>query len=192
MSIQVNYGGVLKEIQMVQFDADFICDRIRQMPNDGLMVEWGSGGSTCKWLETLTDNQKLVTIEHNENWFNRVSRAIKNEFGDIKDKFTFHHIPEQYIEHGYANIIEEHPCGTAKYIYPNDTIWNADIFFIDGIARGACLMNVLYNRTKPNSVIMIHDYIGRENWYDWAVQHCNVEIFTDKEQHSSLALLTEK
>lgn len=190
--VAVNYGNILKEIQMVQFDADYICDKIKNMPKDGLMVEWGSGGSTCKWLETLTDSQKLITIEHNENWYNRVGRAVVTEFGDVSDKFTFYHIPEKYIEHGYGSLVEEHPCGTAEYINPDDKIWEADIFFIDGIVRGACLLTTLFKRKKPDSVIMIHDYVGREAWYDWAVQHCDVVTYTDKDQYSSISLITQK
>jgi hypothetical protein len=190
--VAVNYGNVLTEIQMVQFDADKICGIIKNMPKDGLMVEWGSGGSTCKWIETLTDDQKLITIEHNENWYNRVTRAVSAEFGDISNKFTFHHIPEKYIEHGYGSLQEEHPCGTADYLNPNANMWNADIFFIDGIARGACLLTTLFMRKKRESIIMVHDFPGREAWYDWATQHCTIETFTDQDQYSSLAILTQK
>lgn len=190
--VVVNYGNILKEIQMVQFDSDKICSIINAMPDDGLMVEWGSGGSTCRWIETLTNKQKLITIEHNENWYNRVTRAIEAEFGDVKDKFTFHHIPEKYIEHGYGHLGEEHPCGTDEYLNPNDVMWDADIYFIDGIARATCLITVLFKRRKRNSVIMIHDYVGREEWYSWSVQHCDVKTFTEQDKYSTLAILTQK
>lgn len=192
MSVKVNYGNILTEIQMVQFDIDYITNLIKNMPSDGLMVEWGSGGSTCKWIETLSDNQKLITIEHNDNWYNRVIRAIKTEFNDISNKFTFYHRPEKYIEHGYASLQEEHPCGTAEYLNPDNKIWDADIYFVDGIARGACLSTILFMRKKHNSLILLHDYPGREQWYDWVTQHYNIEVFTDKDQYSSLAILTQK
>lgn len=192
VSVVVNYGNILKEIQMIQYDVDIICNYIKNMPEDGLMVEWGSGGSTCRWIETLTNNQKLITIEHNESWYQRVTRAVNTEFGDLKEKFTFLHVPEKYIEHGYASIIEEHPCGTDEYINPNDKIWNADIYFIDGIARAACALTVLHKRKKPNSIVMIHDYVGREPWYSWASQFFDVQTFNDKDETSTLAVLTEK
>jgi len=162
------------------------------MPKDGLMVEWGSGGSTCKWLETLTDNQRLITIEHNENWYNRVTRAISAEFGDVSNKFKFHYRPEKHIEHGYGSLIEEHPCGTDEYINPEDDIWNADFFFVDGIVRGACLSTILHKKKKNDAVIMIHDYVGREDWYHWVVQFFDVQVFNDKDQYSSICILTPK
>lgn len=177
---------------MVQYDADQICNIIKNMPEDGLMVEWGSGGSTCRWLETLTNNQKLITIEHNENWYNRVTRAISTEFGDVSNKFTFYHISEKYIEHGYGSIIEEHPCGTDQYLNPDEKIWDADVFFIDGIARAACLLTVLFKRKKPDSVIMIHDYVGREYWYSWAAQYCDVTTFTEHDKYTTLSILKQK
>jgi hypothetical protein len=193
MSTVANYGNVLKEIQIMQSDIDVICDYINKMPEDGLMVEWGSGGSTCKWLETLTLNQKLITIEHNEDWYNRVARAIKNEWGDVSNKFKFYHIPEKFIQHGYGNIGEEHPCGTDEYINPpDDSIWDADIFYVDGIARATCLFSILLRKKKSNPVIMIHDYVGREEWYSWAVQYFNVQIFNQTDERSTLAALTPK
>lgn len=194
MSVSVNYGDVLTEIQMHQCDIDHMCSFIKNMPENGLMVEWGSGGSTCKWLETLTDNQKLITIEHNEKWYNRVNRAINREFGDVSNKFTFHHIPEMYIEHGYASIIEEHPCGTDNYLIANNDsrIWDADIYFVDGIARAACALTILYKRKKKSSIVLIHDYVGREPWYSWSSQFFDVKTFDDLDNKSSLAHLTEK
>ena len=37
--VAVNYGNVLTEIQMVQFDADKICGIIKNMPKDGLRAK---------------------------------------------------------------------------------------------------------------------------------------------------------
>lgn len=192
--VKVNYGGVLTEIQMVQMEADYICKTIRELPSAGKMVEWGSGGSTLKWLETLTPSQELITIEHNLNWFNRVSRAVNNEYGECPQNFTFLHAEEMYsFEHGYGHILEEHPTGTDKYLnpqVPDLNIWDAEFFFIDGIARAACLMTVLLKHTKKNPVIMIHDYVGREHWYHWAVQHCaEVKTFVDQDPNATLCQL---
>lgn len=182
MSTPADYGGVITEIQLGTKDIEYMENLIKNdLPKYALMVEWGSGGSTCKWLDTLDTNQKLISIEHNESWHMRVKRAISNHFGDLEtDKFEYFHIPEEYgFEHGYGNVIEEHPVGTREYINPRADIFDADIFFIDGIARAACLMNVLLHRTNKNAAIFIHDYVGREQWYDWAAQFCRVEIVGD-------------
>jgi hypothetical protein len=188
--VSVSYGNVITEIQMVQYEVDYMVDIIKSMPEDGLMVEWGSGGSTCKWIETLSANQKLISIEHNENWHGRVDRATKNHFDDLEKKFRYYHISEQFIQHGYGSLTEEHPTGTDNYILPPpDDFWDADVFFIDGIARATCLMMVLLKHTKPNPAIFIHDYLGRENWYSWASQLCDVEMIGDEGSYSTLARL---
>ena len=190
----VDYGDIIKEIQMVESEVNIVVDHIRNMPKNGLMVEWGSGGSTCKWIDTLSDDQKLISIEHNESWFDRVSRATKKHFPDLEKKFKYYHIPEQYdFQHGYATILEEHPFGLDNYVNPeDDNVWNADIFFIDGIARATCLMNVLLRRTKKDSVIFMHDYVGREEWYNWSVQLCNKETYDSDTEIPTLCKLFPK
>jgi hypothetical protein len=193
MSTPANYGNVITEVQMNQDEIDYVQNIIKNMPEDGLFVEWGSGGSTCAWLDVLGEKQKLISVEHNESWHSRVTRAVKNHFGDLGDKFRFFHIPEQYIEHGYGNPIEEHPMGTDKYLCPPpEDFFNADVFFIDGIARATCALVVLLKHTKKDPVIFIHDYVGREAWYEWATQFYNVEIVGDLEKKSTLARLYVK
>lgn len=177
MSIPVEYGNVITEIQMQPDEVEYMVNLIKELPESALMVEWGSGGSTCKWLETLTEKQKLISIEHNDSWHMRVTRAIKNHFGDVSERFEYLHIKEQHgFEHGYANIIEEHPFGTKEYLYPRSDIFDADIFFIDGIARATCSLVTLLKHTKPNPAIFIHDYVGREVWYEWATQFYDTEV----------------
>ena len=180
MATPINYGDIITEVQMTPEEFEYVQNLIKEMPETGTIAEWGSGGSTCLWIDALGPKQKLISVEHTENWYNRVSRGIKKHFGDVSDKFTFHHIPEEFIEHGYASLIEEHPCGTDKYIFPNDeNFFDADIFFIDGIARAACAMTVLAKARKKTPVVLIHDYVGRENWYSWASQFFTVEIVAE-------------
>lgn len=177
MSVPVSYGNVITEIQMQQDEIDYMVKLINDLPEDALFVEWGSGGSTCKWLETLRNLQRLISIEHNESWYNRVTRAVKNHFGDVSERFEYIHIPEAHgLEHGYGNVLEEHPFGTLTYMTPKDEIFDADVFFIDGIARGACAVNTLLRYTRPDAAFFIHDYVGRETWYEWATQYFDVEV----------------
>lgn len=188
--MEVNYGSILSEIQMQSGELNYMVDEIKKMPNDGLMVEWGCGGSTCKWLETLSGHQKLISIEHTDTWYNRVSRAINIEFGDVSSKFDFLYKPIKYdFRHGYATPMEEHPLGTDDYLNLPDKVWDADIFFIDGIARATCALLVLHKHRKPNPSIFIHDYVGRENWYSWATQFFEVETFQTETDKSTLCKL---
>ena len=187
--VKVNYGaGILTEVQMVQSEMDIIAQSVKDMPLSGTMVEWGSGGSTLKWLETMTDNQKLISIEHNPDWFRKVHTAVCKEYDIWPEGFTYLERPEQYIQHGYGSLIEEHPMGCAGYINPKGhDVWNADVYLIDGIARAACLLTVLAKHRKLNPVIYIHDYVGREEWYDWATQYFDVEYFTEADPDNTLA-----
>ena len=164
----------MTEIQMQPDEIEYITARIREMPEDGKMIEWGSGGSTVKWLETMTAQQELITIEHNPAWHMKVSEYI-NSRPDINQRFTYLFKPELYgYEHGYATIAEEHPFGLDDYLWPampRKRIGDADIFLVDGVARATCATLVNFLSTKPDPVIFIHDYYGREQWYAWAVKH---------------------
>jgi len=175
---KINYSGIITDIQMMNDEVDYITNLIKKLPENGKMTEWGSGGSTCLWLEEIKPGQKLYTIEHSEAWFLRVGRATSNHFGEgLSDRFQMFHIPEQHgYAHGYADIKEEHPYGSKDYINPGPEVFDSDIFFIDGIARGACALSVLLQCTKDDPAIFIHDYVGREDWYEWACQFFDTEV----------------
>lgn len=162
---------------MQQSEADCIIKEINKMPENGLMVEWGAGGSTCLWLENLQPSQKLISIEHNRNWKLLVEDAIETEFGDVSNQFTLLFQPRlvNYI-HYDASYTEENPCGMEEYINPKTDVFNADLYFVDGIDRGSCLVAILLQRKKENSIILMHDYVGRESWYKWASQFFNIEV----------------
>lgn len=169
MSVPVEYGP-MTEIQMQPEEIEYITKCITEMPSDGLMVEWGSGGSTVRWLETMTNNQELISIEHNEQWFDKVSEYIDTR-DDINDRFTYHFRPELYgTKHGYATPTEEHPMGLDEYFWPDERLYNADMYLIDGIARATCSIFVKMLSQKENPTIFIHDFTGREPWYRWATR----------------------
>lgn len=166
----------LSEIQMEPDEIDLMYDLIDKLPDDGLMVEWGSGGSTERWLKRMKGtNKRLISIEHNKQWHTKVTASVNelDEQGELsKHQFTYIYKPNLYpfrYSHGYASITEEHFYGLQDYISADDAIWDADIFFIDGVARNACAVSVLVHSRKPTPAIFIHDYVGREDWYAWAV-----------------------
>lgn len=176
MSIPVNYGH-MTEIQMQVDEVEEVTSRIKEMSSDGLMVEWGSGGSTIKWLETMAGNQKLITVEHNPEWHMKVNGYVITR-PDISDRLTYIYKPELYgFQHGYASVNEEHPHGLDDYFFPKKAMMDADIFFVDGIGRATTALLCKMLSTKTDPVIYIHDYVGREQWYSWATQ-----FFSKKEQ----------
>jgi hypothetical protein len=174
-----NYGEIITELQMMPDEVEYMTSFIRSQPDHIQMVEWGSGGSTCKWLELLNDTQKLISIEHNPEWYSKVSNAIAGHFGNISHRFTYHHIIPDHMglyDHGYGGLEEEHPIGLGKYINPSNDIFDSDIYYIDGIGRGACALTTLYKHRKPNPTIFLHDYVYRQALYDWVTQFFQVEI----------------
>jgi hypothetical protein len=160
----------MTEIQMHLNEVEEVTSRIKEMGTDGLMVEWGSGGSSIRWLETLTDNQRLVSIEHNSEWHSKVVEYLTTR-PELNNKFKYYLRPELYgFKHGYGIVNEENPHGLDNYFIPQSDILNANIFFIDGIARATTALFVKFLSTKDDPVIYIHDYYGREQWYSWSTQ----------------------
>ena len=146
------------------------------------MVEWGSGGSTLMFLPHF-ETGSLVSIEHNREWYDKVNDAIEIvPFSQkILSNFTYCWRPPSYENkhvdlrfYGYGVPFEENPCFAASYINPEPSgvkIFDADVFFVDGICRGAILATIRAIASNPNATVFIHDYYGqekREGWYDWA------------------------
>lgn len=174
-------------VQMIPSEVNYIVELIKSMPENGLMVEWGCGGSTLKWLETLTGNQRLISIEHTSMWYQKVNQVVQANFKDLGNRFIFINQPNRSeFTHGYGVASEENPVGLTKYIHPTDEIYDADIYFIDGIARSTVALSVFLKRKKKNSIVLIHDFIYRPEWYNVVGQFCNIELV------DSLAILTLK
>ena len=153
---------------------------------DTKMVEWGSGGSTTMFIKHFKTG-RLVSIEHNEEWYNKVSEeiVIGEEYPrEICDNFVYLFKPpmigERRLEinfYGYGVPFEENPCFASTYIDPTGDvfcppyIWNSDIYFVDGICRGAVLATIHAKAKNRNAAVFIHDYYGPEKrvpWYNWA------------------------
>lgn len=149
---------------------------------DTKMVEWGSGGSTLMFLPYFRTG-KLVSIEHNLEWFEKVNKAIESSEipTEALKNFSYLWRPPQFdgaqIDlrfYGYGVPYEENPCFAADYInpeYSGKDIFDADVYFVDGICRGAILATIYSRCTNPDAVVFIHDYYGdekREPWYNWA------------------------
>lgn len=163
----------LLSVQMMPDEIEYIENIIATLPDDGLMVEWGSGGSTLHWLSKLKPTQNLVSIEHSEGWYNQVAIAAAQYNNFV---YFGQAVSSEYYDHVYGQPSEENPFNTKNYVCPDKLIYNADIYFIDGIVRGACLAALLLNRKKKNSRILFHDYEPRYSAYDWITQFCKVEI----------------
>lgn len=161
------------------------------------MVEWGSGGSTTMFVKYFQTG-RLVSIEHNAEWYKKVSeemvyggeypRECLDNFSYIFKPPTFEDQPIDIRFYGYGVPFEENPCFASTYIDPTDdvfclNIWNSDIYFVDGICRGAVLATIHAKAKRRDAAIFIHDYFGPEKrvpWYNWASN-----LYTDVRQVGS-------
>lgn len=165
--------------RMDAVEIEYFEQLMKNKPEGTKMVEWGSGGSTVMFIPYF-ETGELISIEHNEEWFDKVSAELNT--GKYSDNalanFTYCFIPPSYLEkpvdkrfYGYGVPYEENPCFAKAYINPGVRVWDANIYLVDGICRGAILATLYAKALKPDADIYIHDYYGperREGWYDWA------------------------
>lgn len=139
------------------------------------MTEWGSGGSTLMFAPYFTYGT-FISVEHNQDWFGKVAAGL-HELGDpsFLQNVVYCFAPPLVDPrfYGYGVPYEENPCYAAHYIDPKIqgvNVWDSDIFFVDGICRGAVLATIAARATK-DAAVFLHDHHGaeeREEWYKWA------------------------
>ena len=174
----------------IEYLKDFMANR----PSGTKMIEWGSGGSTTMFIPYFKTG-RFISVEHNHEWFAKVQEELTSPEYDPEclENFTYAFIPPivDIRFYGYGVPHEENPCFAKDYINPKIrgegdviNIWDSDVFFVDGICRGAILATIRHKATKfaknyddtagvwnPPATVFIHDYYGpevRESWYDWA------------------------
>ncbi len=186
-----DYGGVITRIMMGPEEIDYVAGVIAAAPDDALIVEWGSGGSSCRWYEAMRAGQKMTVIEHCQAWHDKVAQAAVAAFGAelVKPESPGFELVQCTEHPDVARVCysepyrdkddrlvrdvdfhkEEAPAFMPHYISPRDDVWDADVFLVDGICRGPVLATILAKHRKRAPVILLHDYPQREVVYDWAV-----------------------
>ena len=72
----------------------------------------------------------------------------------------------------FGQPYEETPVACADYIHANEIPipWaKVELVLVDGFVRGAVLA-VIRTKVTQGIAVFLHDYAGREWWYDWAVR----------------------
>lgn len=146
-----------------------LMQHVKDLPLNSKIVEWGSGGSTTLFVETMRPDQQLISIEHSKKWYDEVSVDLKNL---PQTNWTYLHKPEHPgYAHGYGIPEEENPVGLADYIFPGEFVLDADLYFIDGVARSSIALMLLAKAKKRDAVIFLHDYSqNRSFWYNWSAK----------------------
>jgi hypothetical protein len=145
---------------------------VAQLDDRATIVEFGCGGSTLMLAKALKPTQSLVSIEHNPEWFAKIRDAVKS----YPNVYMYLRTPDSPVDGlwPFANPGEETPTGCEGYINAvnTDIDWynSVDMVFVDGFVRGAVLAAVRSKIPYWKSIdVFLHDYVGREWWYDWAV-----------------------
>jgi hypothetical protein len=169
----LNHAEGFMNPMMYEDEFNHFMATLDSLPDSANIVEFGSGGSTYQIGQRLKERQDLFSIEHNPEWFAKVRNAVRElpAFGRIHRTLS---APTSSIQQdGFARPQEETPTGVTNYIHPSFKIpldWlSVNLVLVDGIARGACLA-ALRSKLAPRTTVFLHDYKGREDWYEWAVK----------------------
>ncbi|MEP3266523.1 MAG: class I SAM-dependent methyltransferase [Hyphomicrobiales bacterium] len=114
---------------------------------DDFMIEFGSGRST-KWFASKVG--KLISIEHNKEWFDKVSDELAaSKIANIEYRHRHAANPDTPQEtEAYLDVFDE---------LEDETV---DVIFVDGIFRDECALKAI-NKVKPGGVILIDNV----NWF---------------------------
>lgn len=131
-------------------------------------LEWGSGRSTVWYAKRV---KKIVSIEHNNSWFESVRSKIKNlQVNNAEIKFIG-------LDHPEKDPTPAHYDQTPKYVavvdnYKDETL---DFVVIDGHYRLTCVKQVL-PKLRKGALLLIDNtnWMPLENWgvpKDWELVH---------------------
>jgi hypothetical protein len=169
------------EVMMDSQDLRALLTAVDALAGGATILEYGSGGSTRIFANHLGDDLNLFSVEHNNEWFLKVGDMLKDH--PVRDRVQRVLAPLDFHPGlwRFARPEEEMAAGAKHYIWAPDTYhvdWSkVGMALVDGIARGPCLAYLL-TRLNPGTPVFLHDYKGRETWYDWAVN-----LYTFVAQH---------
>lgn len=127
----------------------------KYLSEDKVMLEWGSGGSTCTFAPLV---KEYYSIEHNKKWYEDVDTYLSKQ--KFREKvFNF------LVEPDFPRTIPTKYEEFKSYIEYVDTInKNYDIVLIDGRARVECAKYVI-PCLNDDAVVLVHDYFPRSHYY---------------------------
>lgn len=153
-------------------DQQTLTRTVAELPDDAVLVEYGSGGSTVMFAKLLRGNQRLYTIEHNVEWFHKVKSALQVVDPEKRVSLNLRTPDADPSVWPFGHFYEETPYACADYIHATDVEipWSrVRLALVDGFVRGSVLA-MLATKLAPETPVFLHDYLDRESWYDWAVR----------------------
>lgn len=126
-------------------------------------LEWGAGGSTIAAVRS--NAQKIVSIETDHAWIERVSQHNEVETAIKRNRLTLRHIDLGPVGEWGVPKGEEKIRNWPKYASDPFmlTDFNFDLILIDGRFRVHCLLAAA-NCAAPGAQIFLHDYQFRHGY----------------------------
>lgn len=108
-------------------------------------LEYGCGSSTGEIAERV---YSLLSIEHQEHWFNNINKNLKSN-----SRLTLAKPNLPYREGGHCGTYEEFET----YINAPIDYGPFDVILIDGRARVECA-KICHKMATPDTLIFVHDF----------------------------------
>ena len=132
------------------------------------LFEWGSGGSTAFFARRV---EKVVTVEHDAQWFNHVAQTIAHHGYANASLSLAEPTPPSSSEpwyrssdHRYANLTFSRYVGSID-CYPDDYF---DVVVVDGRARPDCIRHAV-SKIKPQGYLLLDNSERDEYERGWDV-----------------------
>jgi len=147
-------------VQMFPTEYHEIINELHSRSSTATMVEWGSGGSTLMWLKNLKPGQRLISIENDQVWAEKLQQQLAEE----TDLSNFEYLVYPTEQDG-ATFTPEHQH-YLPYVTAKDHVWDADVYLVDGRVRIWCARTVFQQARNRSAVVYCHDYAYNSGWYD--------------------------
>lgn len=142
------------------FSADVAACVTSHYANAGVILEYGSGGST---VLAAQGGARVVSVESDKAWAARLTAHLEG----ISSRAVVHHVDIGATkEWGWPRSAG----GAARYHRYALSVWDRpdlgepDLVLIDGRFRAACLAAVLLRAKKPTTVLF-DDYVPRQHYH---------------------------
>ena len=142
------------------------------------VFEWGSGGSTISIVKRV---KKLVSVEHNRDWYCSVQRILKEKHITNCEYLLVE--PEPFFSLSNFMDPKNYASGSPKYknmsfenyaksieSFPNE---HFNLIIIDGRARPSCILHAMPKVKSQGGFIMLDNserleyQIGKDLLIDW-------------------------
>jgi hypothetical protein len=158
----------LLNVFMTDGELNEIYNTLNSFGESATITEWGSGGSTVSWLFNLNPNQKLVSIEHDKTWFDKVTKIIEDNKSKVfYNNFKYFFIPKtSHIGSLVGQFDYDEGCDNYCNGPQDIDVFNSDVYYVDGLCRKMCIETIFKKAKKRSAVIYLHDYSSSKDKYE--------------------------